>query len=63
MLADSRTQKANSISGIEIENGEKVLMAEIFFGIQSAPFHQGVSCANGDGIHKGGSKVVLVIFR
>ena len=61
-LADRRSEDANRVCGVEVEDGLEVLVGEVVGGSKSAAAHHHVCRADGSGVLENSSQVVFIIF-
>ena len=61
-LADRRSEDANRVCGVEVEDGLEVLVVEVVGGVKPAAAHHHIRCADGSGVFENSSQVVFIIF-
>ena len=60
-LADRRSEDANRVGGVEVEDGLEILVGEVVGGVKSAAAHHHVCRADGSGVFENSSQVVFII--
>ena len=61
-LTDRRAEDADRLGGVEVKDGQEVLVGEDTGGVESAAAHQRVGGADRSGVFEHRSQVVFIIF-